>query len=249
MDSGLYAACAGLMARTDSLDAIANNLANTSTAGFRAREGSFSTVLAASSTHPLGSVLNQVTNNYGVLSSTRMNPGEGSMISTGNDMDFAIQGPGYFAVETANGTQYTRNGAFRVSPQGQLTTQTGEAVLGEGGIIQLLPGAVSVSADGTISSNGAIAGRLKLVEFAPGTELQAAGSNFYTAPAASVQSASAATTVSQGMLESSNVNPVESVVALIDAQRSAETMRHALSMFDTEMNKTAAQDLPRVTNS
>ncbi len=249
MDSGLYAACAGLVARTDSLDAIANNLANTSTTGFRAREGSFSSVLAASSNHPLGSVLNQVANNYGVLGSTHMDSAEGSLVSTGNEMDFAIQGPGYFAVQTAGGTQYTRNGAFRVSPQGQLTTQTGEAVLGQGGVIQLMPGPVSISPDGTISSNGAVAGRIKLVEFKPGTEPAGAGSNFYSAPAANVVPASTATTVNQGMLESSNVNPVTSVVALIDAQRSAETMRHALSMFDTEMNKTAAQDLPRITPS
>ncbi len=245
MNSGLYAACAGLMARTDSLDAIANNLANAGTTGFRARQGSFSAVLAESGRHPLGSVLNQVTNNYGVLGSTHMDQVEGSLVSTNNPMDFALQGPGYFAVATANGTQYTRNGAFRVSPQGQLTTSTGEAVLGQGGVIQVGPGAVTVSADGTLSSNGAVVGRLKLVEFAPGTEPTGAGNNFYSAPAQSVVPASG-TTVSQGMLESSNVNPVTSVVALIDAQRSAETMRHALSLFDTEMNKTAAQDLPRI---
>ncbi len=248
MDSGLYAACAGLMARTDSLDGIANNLANTSTVGFRARQSSFSSVLAESGRHPLGSVLNQVTNNYGVLGSTRMDPVQGSLTATGNSMDFAIKGPGYFAVQTPSGTQYTRNGAFQVSPQGHLTTQTGEAVLGQGGVIRLLPGQVSVSTDGTISSNGAVAGRLKLVEFAPGTDVQAAGNNFYTVPSTSVQAA-ANSTINQGMLENSNVNPVESVVELIDAQRSMETMRHALSMFDSEMNKTAAQDLPRVTSS
>ena len=246
MNSGLYAACAGLMARTDSLDAIANNLANSSTTGFRARQGSFSAVLAESGRHPLGSVLNQATNHYGILGSTHMDQAEGSLVSTGNTMDFALQGPGYFAVATPNGTQYTRNGAFRVSPQGQLTTATGEAVLGQGGIIQVGPGPLTVSADGTLSSDGAIVGRLKLVEFAPGAEPTGAGNNFYSVPANSVTPASASTVVSQGMLESSNVNPVTSVVALIDAQRSAETMRHALSMFDTEMNKTAAQDLPRI---
>ncbi len=247
MNSGLYAACAGLMARTDSLDAIANNLANASTAGFRARQGSFSSVLAQSDRHPPGSVLNQATNNYGVLGATRMDPTQGSLTTTGNTMDFAVEGPGYFAVQTASGTQYTRNGAFRISPTGQLITQNGEAVLGQGGAIQLAPGPLSISPDGTISSNGAVSGRLRIVEFKPGTDLQSAGNNLYTAPAASAQTATAST-VRQGMLENSNVNPVTSVVALIDAQRSAETMRHALSMFDTELNKTAAQDLPRVTN-
>ncbi len=245
MNSGLYAACAGLIARTDSLDAIANNLANASTAGFRARQGSFSSVLAASARHPLGSVLNQAANSYGVLGSTHLDPTQGSLTATGNTMDFAVEGPGYFAVQTANGTQYTRNGAFKVSPQGQLVTQTGEAVLGQGGVIRLAPGAVTVSPDGTISSNGAVAGRLKVVEFKAGTELQSAGNNFYTASAADEVPA-AASSVHQGMLEGSNVNPVVSVVALITAQRSAETMRHALSLFDTELNKTAAQELPRV---
>ncbi len=245
MDSGLYAACAGLMARTDSLDAIADNLANVSTSGFRGRLGSFSSVLAASATHPLGSVLNEVTNNYGVLGSTRMDQQQGAISSTGNSMDFAIQGSGYFAVATAGGTQYTRNGAFQVSPQGQLITSNGDAVLGQGGVIKLPPGQLSISPDGTISANGAIAGKLRMVEFAPGTQPAAAGNNNYTVPQGSVKT-STGSTVHQGMLESSNVNPVTSVVQLIDAQRSAETMRHVLSMFDTEIDKTAVQDIPHV---
>ncbi len=246
MNSGIYAACAGLIARTDSVDAIANNLANASTAGFRAREGSFSSVLAESGRHPLGSVLNQVTNNYGVLGATRLDPTQGSLATTGNQLDAAIEGPGYFAVQTSNGTQYTRNGSFRVSAQGQLVTQTGEAVLGQTGVLRVAPGAVSISPDGTVSSNGAIAGRLRVVEFAPGAEPVSAGTNFYSVPDAQVRTATAST-VHQGALESSNVNPVGSVVALIDAQRAAESMRHALTLFDTELNKTAAQDLPRVT--
>lgn len=248
MDSGLYAACAGLVARTDSLDTIANNLANASTAGFRARQGSFASVIAASANHPLGSVLNEATNSYGVVGSTRMDPDEGSLKATGNSMDFAVEGPGYFAVATANGTEYTRNGAFRVSASGQLTTATGEAVLGTTGVIQVKPGSLSVSPDGTVSSNGAVAGRLKIVEFAPGTSVASAGSNFYTAPASAVQVAKSST-VQQGMLESSNVNTVASVVNLINAQRTAETMRHALSLIDGQIDKTASEDLPRVTAS
>ncbi len=245
MNSGLYAACAGLIARTDSVDAIANNLANASTAGFRAREGSFSSVLAESGRRPLGSVLNQVTNNFGVLGSTRLDPTEGSLTATGNQLDAAVEGPGYFAVQTAGGVQYTRNGSFRVSPQGRVVTQTGEAVLGQSGAITLPPGQISIAPDGTVSANGAVAGRLRVVEFAPDAQPESAGSNFYTVPQASVRAASSST-VHQGVLESSNVNPVASVVALISAQRSAEQMRHALTMFDSDLNKTAAQDLPRV---
>ncbi len=248
MDSGLYAACAGLMARTDSLDTIANNLANVSTTGYRAREGSFASVIAASAGRQLGTELNVATNSYGVVGSTRMNPGEGSLKNTGNEMDAAIEGPGYFSVATASGTQYTRDGAFRVSPTGQLTTATGEAVLGDKGVIQLRPGTTTISQDGTVSSNGAIVGHLAVVEFAPGTDLASAGNNFYTAAAVAAKPATQSK-VQQGMLESSNVDSVGTVVQLIAAQRNAEAMRHALSLIDGQLDKTAAQDLPRVSAS
>ena len=248
MNSGLYAACAGLIARTDSVDAIANNLANASTAGFRAREGSFSSVLAESGRRPLGSVLNQVTNNFGVRGANRLDATQGSLTTTGNQLDAAIEGGGYFAVQTAGGVQYTRNGSFRVSARGQLVTQSGDAVLGQGGAITLPPGPVSIAPDGTVSANSAVAGRLRVVEFAPDAQPESAGANNYTVPQANVRTATNST-VHQGALESSNVNPVASVVALIDAQRSAEQMRHALTLFDSDLNKTAAQDLPRVTLS
>jgi flagellar basal-body rod protein FlgF len=248
LDSGLYAACAGLIARTDSLDLIANNLANVSTAGFRGNLGSFASVMVASGQHQPGSVLNEDANSFGVMGSTRLDLTEGSLTTTGNPMDFAIQGPGYFAVQTSTGPKYTRNGAFRVSAQGQLVTQSGEAVLGTAGVVRLVPGQTSISKDGTISSGGTIVGRLKVVEFAAGSNVRSAGNGYYSVPVAQVQAATQST-VNQGMLESSNVNPVASVVSLIDAQRSAETMRHALTMFDSDMDKTAAQDLPRVNNS
>jgi len=164
---------------------------------------------------------------------------------TGNPLDLAIQGSGFFVVQTANGPMYTRDGSFQVSGSGQLVTAAGDPVMGDRGIISMLPGPVSISSDGTISSNGALAGKLKLVDFAPGTELKSAGGTYYSAPAKS-ETPAGSSTVQQGSLENSNVNPVSSMVQLITAQRSAEMMQRALSMFSTEMDKTAAQDLPKV---
>jgi flagellar basal-body rod protein FlgF/flagellar basal-body rod protein FlgG len=245
MDSGLYAACSALVSRTDALDTIANNLANASTGGFRARHATFSSVLAGSG-QPLGSELNRVTNNFGVLGDSHLDLTQGSLVRTGNDLDLGIDGPAFLSIQTANGPAYTRDGALRISPQGQLVTASGDAVLGDQGVINLpINAKVSISADGTLSVNGAIAGKLKLVEFAPGTDIESLGSTTYSAPAASA-SAATKSVVRQGTLESSNVNPVTSVVELIDAQRQAEAMRHALTMFDSDMNKTAVQDLPRV---
>ncbi len=245
MDSGLYAACAALMARTDALDSIANNLANASTGGYRAKHASFSSVLAGTG-HPVGTVLNRATNNYGVLGDAHVDLTPGTLQRTGNELDFGLDGPGFFSVATGNGTVYTRGGGFKVSPQGQLVTQAGDAVLGTTGVISVPPGSsLNVSPDGTVSANGALVARLKLVEFAPGADPQSLGDMYYSAPAADVTPATHSQ-VRQGMLEGSNVNPVSSVMELINAQRSAETMRHALTMFDSELDKTAAQDLPRV---
>jgi len=244
MSSGYYAACTGLMSRTEALDTIANNLANVSTAGFRASHNLFSSVLATTGSSSL-SVLNQDANDYGVLSGTQLDTSQGALVRTGNDLDVAMEGPGYFAVQTAAGLAYTRGGNFRVSPQGQLITGAGDPVVGDNGPISIVGGPVSISPDGTISTNGAISGRLKLVEFAPATQVQSAGGTYYTAPAGAAVVAKSSQ-VRQGMLESSNVNPVTSVVELITAQREVDSMRRVLTMFSTEMDKAAVQDLPRV---
>ncbi len=245
MDSGLYAACTALMARTDALDTIANNLANSSTSGFRERHTTFSSVLAGSG-HPLASQLNVVTNSYGLLGNSRLDLQAGSLQRTGNELDVGIDGPGFLTVQTAGGVAYTRNGNLLVSPKGQLVTQSGDAVLGVNGPINLPSGAsVTISSDGTISAQGAIAGKLKVVEFSATADPQSIGATNYTVPAKDVV-ASPLSEVRQGMLESSNVNPVSSVVELINAQRALEGMRHALTMIDTEIDKTAAQDIPRI---
>ena len=245
MDSGLYAACTALMARTDALDTIANNLANSSTSGFRERHTTFSSVLAGSG-HPPGSQLNVVTNSYGLLGNSRLDLQAGSLQRTGNDLDVGIDGPGFLTLQTAGGVAYTRNGNLLVSPKGQLVTQSGDVVLGVNGPINIPSGSsVTISGDGTISAEGAIAGKLKVVEFTSTADPQSLGAANYTVPAKDVV-ASPLSQVRQGMLESSNVNPISSVVELINAQRALEGMRHALTMIDTEIDKTAAQDIPRV---
>jgi flagellar basal-body rod protein FlgF/flagellar basal-body rod protein FlgG len=232
------------MSRTQALDTIANNLANVSTAGFRASHNVFRSVLATAGTSSL-SVLNQDANDYGVLSGTRLDASQGSLVSTGNDLDLAVEGPGYFAVQTAGGTVYTRSGNLHVSPQKQLVTAAGDLIMGDSGPITIVGEPISISTDGTISANGAISGRLKLVEFPPSVQMLSAGGTYYTAPAGTDQAA-VNSQVRQGMVESSNVNPVTSVVELISAQREVEAMRRVLTMFSSEIDKAAAQDLPRV---
>ena len=244
MNSGYYAACSGLMSRTEALDTIANNLANVSTAGFRASHNVFGSILATMGDSPL-STLNQDENDFDILSGTQLDTSQGALVKTGNDLDVAVEGPGYFAVKTASGTTYTRGGNFRVSPQGQLITSSGDPVMGDSGPITIVGMPVSISPDGTISSNGAISGRLQLVEFPPTVPIKSVGGSYYSAPAGAATPAKSSQ-VQQGMIESSNVNPITSVVEMINAERSVETMRRVLSLFSTDLDKTAAQDLPRV---
>jgi flagellar basal body rod protein FlgG len=118
-------------------------------------------------------------------------------------------------------------------------------VIGDGGEIRLAKGRVSISPNGTISSGGVVSGKLSLVTFAPGTRLTNHGGSQYGAPAGSELPASQVS-LQQGALEGSNVSPMEGVVQLITAQRAAESMRHALTLIDGEMDRATVQDLARV---
>jgi len=248
MDSGFYAACTALIARSQTLDQVANNLANVSTPGYRAQHDSFRSVLATSSNLSLTG-LNRAVNDYSVLGDAQLDLAQGSMEKTGNDLDLGIQGKGFFAVQTAGGQVFTRNGNFHVAPNGQLVTAEGDAVLGtDDQPIPIVGAPVSVSPDGSISVNGALAGQLKIVDFPAGTPVQSLGKNYYSAPVKTAIPATGAT-IQQGMLEGSNVNAVSSSVELITVQRYAELMQRALTMFHTEMNQVATQDIPKVTNN
>jgi len=244
MDSGYYAACAGFAAQTQALELVANNLANLGTAGYRAQQATFRSLLTGGGT-VAWNPLNAAVNDFGVLGGSRIDRASGSLAATGNPLDMAVAGTGFFVVQSGANQVYTRNGSFHATPTGQLVTGQGDAVLGEQGPITLPSGAVAVSSDGTVSVDGAVVEKLRLAEFAPDTSLNALGNANYSAPPGSALPA-ATSSVRQGMLEDSNVSPVESVVQLISIQRNAEMMQRALTLFDSQFNQTAVQDLPRV---
>jgi len=248
MDSGFYAACTAFLARSQALDMVANNLANTNTPGYRAGHNVFRGLLAASSPFPISN-LNYAVNNYSVLGGSEIDLSQGNLEKTGNDLDLGIQGSGFFVVQTQAGKVYTRNGSFHVSGKGQLVTTAGDPVLGDNNNpIPIVGAPVSVSADGTISVNGALAGKLKIVDFPAGTHFDSIGNTYYSAPEASATPVTQANIV-QGTLESSNVNPMASAVELVTVQRYAELMQRALSLFHSDMNQVATQELPRVNNN
>ncbi len=244
MDSGYYAACAGFAAQSQALDLIAHNLANLGTTGYRGEQATFRSLLSGAGS-VLNNPLNAAVNDFGVLGGSRIDRTTGSLVATGNVLDLAIAGDGFFVVQSPQGLAYTRNGSFHRTSDGRVVTAQGEYVLGDQGPITLPNGIVSVSADGTLSVNGAVAARIRLAEFSPDTSLRALGNALYGAPEGTAL-APASSSVRQGMLEESNVSPVEGVVQLITVQRNAEMMQRALSLFDTQFNQIASQDLPKV---
>lgn len=244
MNSGYYSACAGLQAQTQALELVANNLANLSTSGYRGQQVTFRSLLAGYA-GAASNQLNRAINDYDVLGDTRTDLSAGNLEQTGNPLDLGIEGSGFFVVQTAAGVRYTRNGGFQVSAKNQLTTAGGDPVLGDQGPIILPEGHVSISADGTLSVDGAVAGTLRVVEFAAGVSLRSEGLGLYSSFGAPPQAATASY-VRQGMLESSNVNAVLATVNLMTVQRHFEMLQGAISAYYNTFNRIAAQDLSRV---
>jgi flagellar basal-body rod protein FlgF/flagellar basal-body rod protein FlgG len=252
MDSGLYAAYTGLLARTQALDTAANNLANAGTNGFRAQRDYFSGVLAGGLDQDpeTASQVGQSVNGFGVLGGNTLDLGQGELQATGNPLDLALEGQGFFAIQTANGIRYTRDGAFSRSSTGVLQSSQGEPVLDPNQKSITIPtGEIRVSPDGSISvsnANGSvIVGKVGTFDFTDKSALTAEGANRFSANGAKPIAANAL--VSEGSLERANEDSVHGTMQLVLVQRQAEMMQKALSVFNNDFDKTASEDLPRVT--
>jgi len=243
MNSGYYAACAGLKTQTQALDLIANNLANLGSAGYRAQHTQFQSILAAANPALLDP-FNRAVNNFNVIGGTRLDFSNGNLQTTGNSLDLALEGSGFFAVQTGAGIRYTRNGAFQQSRDGHLVTAHGDLVLGDQGPIALPAGEISISADGTLSVAGALAGKLRIVDLS-GAEVAPVGNSYYMASASQIPPARD-TAVRQGALESANLDTTAEIANLITVQRHAEMLARALSSFNSDFNRIATQELARV---
>ena len=251
MDSGVYAAYTGLLARTQALDTAANNLANAGTAGFRAHRDYFSGVLAGGIDQDpeTASQVGQSVNGFGVLGGNLLDLGQGEIKATGNPLDLALQGQGFFAIQTSNGIRYTRDGSFSRSSTGVLQTVKGEPVLDANQKPITIPtGTIYVAADGSISvstpGGSAIVGRVGAFDFSEKSVLTAEGANRFSANGAKPIPATAS--VEQGSVEGANEDAIHGTMQLVLVQRQAEMMQKALSVFNNDFDKTASEDLPRV---
>jgi len=245
MDSGYYAAMTGLMARTQALDTAAANLANAQTPGYRAEREYFRSVLLGPDA--FDSQLGRTVNNYGLLGGDRLNLGQGALEPTGNPLDLAIEGQGFFAVQTAHGLRYTRDGSFHRSQAGLLVTEANEPVVSTAGqAIPIPPGEVSVGANGVLSVAGGAVATVGVFTFPVSTQLAPEGANRYVAPNGVTATIATDSTVREGALEAANEDAIQGTLNMIVIERQAEMMQKALTVFHTEFNKFATEDLPRV---
>ena len=244
MGSGYYAAFAGLLARSEALDSAASNLSNSGTNGFRAEREYFRSAIMGPDA--LGSQLNRTVNDFGVLGGNRLDLGQGALVPTGNPLDLAIEGHGFFAIQTNAGVRYTRDGQFRTTANGLLVTAQEEPVLDQKNRpIRIPTGDVAVSSEGTISVAGAVVDNVGVFTFPSADSIAPEGINRYVAVNGAKPSGAVAS-IHQGSLESSNQNVIQGTLQLILVQRQAEMMQKALTLFNNDFDKTASEELPKV---
>ena len=238
MSGGAYSALSGMRARLEELDRLAFDLANVSTAGYKTER----MAKMASDRDQFAAALESAVDVVG--SGTKIDFSSGTIATTGRDLDVAIDGRGFFEVETARGLRYTRNGAFQRRADGTLTTADGEPVMGDGGPITLAPGTVSVSADGTVKSGNAIVGRLRVVEFeSEGDLIRESGSRFRALTGATPIEAEPK--VIGGALEQSNVSIVDRMASLTELSRGFEALQRGVSVLMNDLDSRVISELGR----
>lgn len=243
MNSGLYTAYSGLKAQSEALEIIANNLANANTTGFK-EDKAFFTLLDQSLNEPNKPDTMTSAINRSVLVHKALNPTESSLSLTGRDLDVAIEGRGFLVVNTPQGIRYTRNGNLHLNSQAVLTTSAGFPVLGDSGRpITLGSGEVKINQDGEVLLDKSKVDRLKIVTFDNISVLEKQGNSLFLSRSGQASEIASDATVKSGYLEESNVNPVTSMVQMVDVLRHFEAIQKSVSLLMNDINSKAIEKL------
>lgn len=240
MIRGIYIAASGMLAESLRTDVISNNLANVGTSGFK-KDFAITKDYASRDIRRINDgqrepEIGQMGAGVWVDTIATLHSG-GIMRVTGNQLDVAIDGKGYFAVDTPAGTRYTRSGAFVRNAEGELVTADGYRVQGQSGPIVLNEvGPISISEDGRIFVDNVESNQFQLYSFEEENRLRKQGANFF-APPEGVVAQAATPILRQGYLELSNVNVVSEMVNLIAGYRAYETNSKAVQTHDALLDK------------
>lgn len=245
MDALTIAATSGLRSRMESLDLLANNLANSATAGFKSDQefyGVYSSVNSDDGAAGTGSstlpVIERPWTDFSV----------GEVRDTGNPLDIALPGSGFFVVNGPNGPLYTRNGNLRVLPSGELATADGYPLATPDGktISVTSNAAIAIAADGTVSQNNNPIGQLQVVDFKSTLPLvKQARTCFKNSDPKNAPVAPASIVVQQGKIEASNVPVAQSAMRLVGVMRQFDMLQKAIGVSN-DMDMKTIQEVARV---
>ncbi len=245
MNSGMYSAISGSLAAMRRMDVISNNLANINTPGFKKDRLSFEGLLAGNANTPAvpqGTTADPIMQKENVY----IDYASGMTSHSGNPLDMALAGDGFFAVTTPQGTAYTRQGNFRTSGDGTLVTVDGFPVQGVGGAAIRIQGSlVEIDGKGGVMVDGTEAGTISVVDFNKPYSLTKSGNALFvpTDPQAIPQASSAQ--IQQGQIEGSNVDSILEMVQMLETNRYFEACSKVIQNYDA-MASHAANDIGKV---
>jgi flagellar basal-body rod protein FlgG len=242
MNSGVYAALSGSLVAMRKLDVLANNLANVNTAGFKKDRLTFESLLPPVGTPSAGRSDAPVLANERLF--TDFSPGP--QRESGNPLDLALAGDGFFVVETPEGRRYTRQGNFSRDTAGQLVTAEGYPVRGTGGPLTISGGHIDINDKGEIRSDGIPVGTLEIVDFPRPYALEKLGNALFAPADPELRPQPIkGTAVRQGILEGANVEAVTEMIQLIETNRYFEACQKVIRSYD-DLAAKAANELGRV---
>ena len=244
MDALTIAAASGIRSRMESLDLLANNLANSGTSGYK-RDQEFYGLFTSADAEAAG---DNPASTLPVIQRQWTDFSQGTLQVTGSPMDVALSGAGFFAVNGSNGPLYTRNGSLQVLPSGELATADGYALRSaSGGTIHVSSSQpIEISPDGAVKQGSQTLGRLDVVTFKSMDSLIKAGSTcFQNSDPKNPPLAAANVEVQQGKLEGSNVPVAEAAMQLVGVMRQFEMLQKAVGV-SSDMDTKTIQEVARV---
>jgi flagellar basal-body rod protein FlgF len=246
MDSLMTSAASGMKARMETLDMLANNVANTATVAFKADREFYGVYVSEQSAAEAGSAGEL---RAPVIEKHWTDYSQGVLLQTGNPLDLAISGKGFFVVDSPSGPLYTRKGNFQMGKAGQIETTDGYSlrILDQNGKpVRLDPTkSVDVGKDGVVKQDGQELGQIQTVDFDNANQVSKRGSTYFmwneSKPPKSTQNSE----MHQGMVETSNVPVAEAAVKLVSVMRQFETLQRAISL-GSDMNKRSIEEVAKV---
>jgi len=239
LTQAMYAASAGAFKNQQRLDVLSNNLANINTPGFKQDKLVFRVPVGAEkegdshTDHLQGPSAAMARGAWTDFS-------QGVLRHTGNSLDLALDGKGFFCIQTPEGTRYTRNGSFTINGDGVLATKDGLPVLGKGGEIKIDGRNVSVDEEGNVSVDGNEVGTLKVVSVPQPASLKKMGNTLFASAGADEKEAEGFK-IREGYIESSNVNAIRAMTEMIDISRSYESYQKTIQFLNDCTKKSISE--------